>query len=31
LFGIFTSTVAIAAALIAFCVYWFNKEKVLFR
>lgn len=31
LFGIFTSTAAIAAALIAFCVYWFNKEKVLFR
>lgn len=31
LFGIFTSTAAIAGALIAFCVYWFNKEKVLFR
>ena len=31
LFGIFTSTAAIAVALIAFCVYWFNKEKVLFR
>ncbi|GEA13437.1 ABC transporter permease [Alteromonas sp. KUL49] len=31
LFGIFTSTAAIAALLITFCVYWFNKEKVLFR
>ncbi|NDV89738.1 ABC transporter permease subunit [Alteromonas sp. 345S023] len=31
LFGIFTSTAIIAGALIAFCVYWFNKEKVLFR
>lgn len=31
LFGIFTSTAAIAGALIMFCVYWFNKEKVLFR
>ncbi len=31
LFGIFTSTAAIAAVLITFCVYWFNKEKVLFR
>ena len=30
-FGIFTSTAIIAGALIAFCVYWFNKEKVLFR
>lgn len=31
LFGIFASTLAIALALLAFCVYWFNKEKVLFR
>ncbi len=31
LFGIFTSTAVIAGALIAFSVYWFNKEKVLFR
>lgn len=31
LFAIFGSTVVIAGALIAFCVYWFNKEKVLFR
>ena len=31
LFGIFTSTAAIADVLITFCVYWFNKEKVLFR
>ena len=31
LFGIFTSTAVIAGALIAFCVHWFNKEKVLFR
>lgn len=31
LFGIFASTLAIALALLTFCVYWFNKEKVLFR
>lgn len=31
LFAIFGSTVMIAGALIAFCVYWFNQEKVLFR
>ncbi|MEP0356524.1 ABC transporter permease [Paraglaciecola sp.] len=31
LFAIFGSTVVIAGALFAFCVYWFNKEKVLFR
>jgi len=31
LFAIFGSSVIIAAALIAFCVYWFNQEKVLFR
>lgn len=31
LVGIFGSTAFIAAALIAFCVYWFNQEKVLFR
>nr|WP_136249789.1 ABC transporter permease [Ningiella ruwaisensis] len=31
LFAIFCSSVLIAGALIAFCVYWFNKEKVLFR
>ncbi len=31
LFAIFGSTAIIAAALIAFCIYWFNKEKVLFR
>ncbi|MEW9797667.1 ABC transporter permease subunit [Alteromonas sp. CYL-A6] len=31
LFGIFASTTVIAAALIGFCIYWFNKEKVLFR
>ena len=31
LFAIFVSTAAIAAAALAFCVYWFNKEKVLFR
>lgn len=31
LFGIFTSTAFIAAALIAFSIYWFGKEKVLFR
>lgn len=31
LVAIFGSTAAIAGGLIAFCVYWFNKEKVLFR
>ena len=31
LIGIFGSTALIAAALIAFSVHWFNKEKVLFR
>lgn len=31
LFAIFSSTVIIAGALFAFCVYWFNQEKVLFR
>ncbi|GGW72951.1 ABC transporter permease subunit [Alteromonas halophila] len=31
LFGIFASTLAIAVAMLTFCVYWFNKEKVLFR
>jgi len=31
LFAIFGSTAVIAIALISFCVYWFNKEKVLFR
>lgn len=28
---IFGATVALAAALIAFCVHWFQQEKVLFR
>ncbi|MEG3767710.1 ABC transporter permease [Alteromonas sp. 14N.309.X.WAT.G.H12] len=31
LIAIFGSTAIIATALISFCVYWFNKEKVLFR
>lgn len=31
LFAIFGSTAVIALGLIAFCVSWFNKEKVLFR
>ena len=31
LIAIFGSTAIIAAALLGFCVYWFNKEKVLFR
>lgn len=31
LFAIFGSSVILAGALIAFCVYWFNQEKVLFR
>mgnify|MGYP000283010214 CR=1 FL=1 len=31
LFAIFGSTAVIAGALFAFCVFWFNQEKVLFR
>jgi sodium transport system permease protein len=31
LIAIFGSTVIIAGALIAFCIYWFKQEKVLFR
>ena len=31
LFAIFGSTAVIAGALLAFCIYWCNKEKVLFR
>lgn len=31
LLGILTSTVLIAGGLLAFCVYWFKQEKVLFR
>ena len=31
MFGIFASTIIIAAALLGFSIYWFNKEKVLFR
>lgn len=31
LFAIFSSTAVIAGALLYFCVFWFNKEKVLFR
>lgn len=31
LIPIFLSTTAIAGLLIAFCIYWFNREKVLFR
>jgi len=31
LLAIFSSTVIIAGALLAFCVYWFKQEKVLFR
>jgi sodium transport system permease protein len=31
LFAIFGSTLVIAGALLAFCVFWFNQEKVLFR
>lgn len=31
LVAIFSSTAIIAAGLLYFCVYWFNKEKVLFR
>ncbi|NMH59487.1 ABC transporter permease [Alteromonas ponticola] len=31
LVAIFGSTAIIAGILLGFCVYWFNKEKVLFR
>jgi sodium transport system permease protein len=31
LIAIFGSTLAIAIACLSFCVFWFNKEKVLFR
>jgi sodium transport system permease protein len=31
LIGIFGSSVILAGALLAFCVYWFKQEKVLFR
>lgn len=31
LLGIFGSTVIIAGALLAFSIFWFNREKVLFR
>lgn len=31
LFGIFIFIVVIVGVFIVFCVYWFNKEKVLFR
>lgn len=31
LIPIFLSTTAIAGLLITFCIYWFNREKVLFR
>lgn len=31
LMGILTSTLVIAGGLLAFCVYWFKQEKVLFR
>ena len=31
LIPIFFSTTAIAGVLITFCIYWFNREKVLFR
>lgn len=31
LFAIFGSTLVIALATLGFCVYWFSKEKVLFR
>jgi sodium transport system permease protein len=31
LIAIFGSTAVIAGGLLAFCVFWFNKEKVLFR
>jgi sodium transport system permease protein len=31
LFAIFGSTAIIAGGLLAFCIYWFKQEKVLFR
>ena len=31
LIPIFLSTTAIAGLLLTFCIYWFNREKVLFR
>ena len=31
LFAIFGSTAVIAGGLIYFCIFWFNREKVLFR
>jgi sodium transport system permease protein len=31
LFAIFGSTAAIAGGFLAFCIYWFKQEKVLFR
>ena len=31
LIPIFLSTTAIAGILLTFCIYWFNREKVLFR
>jgi sodium transport system permease protein len=31
LIGIFGSSVILAGGLLAFCVYWFKQEKVLFR
>ena len=31
LFAIFGSTAVIAGGLLAFCIYWFKQEKVLFR
>lgn len=31
LLAIFSSTALIAGGLLVFCVFWFNKEKVLFR
>ena len=31
LIPIFLSTTAIAGMLLTFCIYWFNREKVLFR
>lgn len=31
LISIFGSSVLLAGGLLAFCVYWFNQEKVLFR
>ena len=31
LITIISSSLLIAAALLSFCIYWFNREKVLFR